>query len=215
MKKIAFFGGTFDPVHVGHLAIAERLVELFELDQFVFIPAFHAPHKPDRPPTSAFHRYAMLSLATQDRDRIKVSPLEVEKGEKRYTVETLAELRLLHPDDKIFFVMGADSWTDIKTWRDWENVLTSSDHIVVSRPGYELGTEHVGQEIAKRIVDVRGLENVPNHFFSGMHIYLTDSVMIDISATELRLDLSDGELERTESLPPEVAKYAEKYDLYI
>ncbi|MBX3243598.1 MAG: nicotinate-nucleotide adenylyltransferase [Acidobacteria bacterium] len=214
MKKIAFFGGTFDPVHVGHLAIAERLLEMFDLDEFVFIPAFHAPHKPDRPPTSAFHRYAMLCLATEDVDRIKVSPLEVEKGEKRYTIDTLSELREQFPDDRIFFVMGGDSWMDIKTWREWEKVLTITDHIVVSRPGYDLNIDHVGSEISERIVDLRGLKATAGRLEKGCHIYLTDAVEMDISATELRIDLSDGKLDLTTMLSPKVAKYVEKYDLY-
>ncbi|MBX3288810.1 MAG: nicotinate-nucleotide adenylyltransferase [Acidobacteria bacterium] len=215
MRRIAFFGGTFDPVHIGHLTIAERLLEMFGLDEFVFIPAFHAPHKPDRPPTSAFHRYAMLCLATADNERIMVSPIEVEKGEKRYTIDTLAELRERFPDDEIFFVMGADSWTDIRTWREWEKVLTSSNHIVVSRPGYELSTGHVGQEIAKRIVDLRGCDDTRDRLQKGEHIYLTDAVEMDVSATDLRSDLSDGTLDHPDSLPPKVAKYVEKYDLYM
>ncbi len=106
MKRIAYFGGTFDPVHNGHLSIARSLVPLFGLDRFFFLPAFHAPHKSDREPTSAFHRFAMLSLATRSDPAIAVSTLELEKGEKRYTIDTLSELRLLHPEAKVFFVMG-------------------------------------------------------------------------------------------------------------
>ncbi len=215
MKRIAFFGGTFDPVHIGHLTIAERMLEVFGLDEFVFIPAFHAPHKPDRPPTSAFHRFAMLCLATSDNERIMVSPIEVEKGEKRYTIDTLAELRELYPDDEIFFVMGADSWMDIRTWREWEKVLTSSNHIVVSRPGYELSVDHVEPEIAERIVDIRGCGDTRDRLRKGEHIYLTDAVEMNISATGLRNDLSDGNLDSADSLPPKVAKYVEKYDLYM
>src|SRR5688500_17120319 len=97
MKRIAYFGGTFDPVHNGHLTIARSLVSLFAFDRFYFLPAFHAPHKPDRPPTSGYHRFAMLAIATHTDENIAVSTLELDKREKRYTIDTLAEL---HSDRK-------------------------------------------------------------------------------------------------------------------
>ncbi len=213
MERIAYFGGTFDPVHNGHLAIARSLIDLFSLDRFYFLPAFHAPHKPDRVPTSGYHRYAMLCLATQNDNKITVSTLELEKGEKRYTIDTLSELHRLHPDAKIFFVMGADSWSDIRTWHDWESVLLSSDHIVVTRPGYEISFGHVTDNVRKRIVDVRG--NRPeliNRRERG--IWITDAVHFDTSASELRFDFSDGRLDRKDEIPQTVAKYIEKYELY-
>lgn len=213
--RIAYFGGTFDPVHTGHLTVARALVELFSLERFYFLPAFHAPHKPDRPPTSAFHRYAMLSLATREDDRIAVSTLELEKGESRYTIDTLPELHSLHPDARVFFVMGADSWTDIKTWRDWENVLLSSDHIVVTRPGYDVSFDHVTDAVRERIIDLRGgKEFAPDNENSAKRIYITDAVRFDTSATEIRLDASDGKIDRIGEVPAEVAKYIEKYELY-
>lgn len=209
MKRIAYFGGTFDPVHNGHLSIARSLLDPFELDQFLFLPAFHAPHKPDRKPTSEFHRFTMLCLATANDERISVSTLELEKLEKRYTINTLTELKELHPADEIFFVMGADSWADILTWRDWENVLLSSNHIVVSRPGHQIKRDHVTDAVRERIVDQVGQTH-----HSGHQIYFTDAVKYDTSATELRDDLSDGVLERESDIPAAVAKYIEKYDLY-
>jgi nicotinate-nucleotide adenylyltransferase len=215
-KRIAYFGGTFDPVHTGHLTVARKLVETFDLDRFIFLPAFHAPHKPDRPPTSSYHRYAMLCLATQDEPKITVSTLELDKREKRYTVDTLAELHAAHPGDRIYFVMGADSWSDIRTWRDWEKVLISANHIVVSRPGYALGTEHVTDAVRDRIVDLsdRKARAVIDADDDSPRIYLTDVVKLDTSATEIRDDLSDGDLDREADLAAEVAKYIEKYELY-
>src|SRR5688572_20452472 len=110
MKKIAYYGGSFDPPHLGHLTIARVLSVQFNLDEFVFIPAFHAPHKADRKPTSAYHRFAMLCLATDTETNIKVSPIELELPEKPYTVETLSRLKAELTDTQMFFVMGADSW---------------------------------------------------------------------------------------------------------
>ncbi len=211
MKRIAYFGGTFDPVHNGHLSIARSVTKLFDLERFFFLPAYHAPHKPDCPPTSGYHRYTMLCLATQNDLEIAVSTLELKKREKRYTVDTLQELHSLHSDSQVYFVMGADSWADIRTWREWEKVLLTSDHIVVTRPGYDIGFDHITDAVRERIVDVRGK---PPEEANGKRIYITDSVLYDASATELRQDLSDGHLDRHEDIPAEVANYIEKYELY-
>ena len=213
-KRIAFYGGTFDPVHCGHIAVAKNLLSLFDLQEFVFLPAFHAPHKPERAPTSAYHRFAMLALATQHETGISVSTLELDHRQKRYTVETLPELMSLHPDADIFFVMGADSWVDIKTWREWEKVLLMTNHIVVTRPGYEIAIDHVSDSVRKRIVDLRGGGN-PTHTGAEPRIYITDRVRIDVSATDIREDIGeDARLDRSDEVPQEVAKYIEKYELY-
>lgn len=211
---MAFYGGSFDPPHNGHLAIADELTSLFKLDEFVFIPAFHAPHKPDLKPTSAYHRYAMLALATCDRPRASVSRIEIEQPEKPYTVETLGKLNEKYPDTQIFFVMGADSWMDILTWREWEKVLTMSNHIVVTRPGYEIGFDHVTNEIRDRIVDIRGEQPGTLNLEPGTKIFITDAVVMNISATELRRKIRAGENGWQGDTPGEVAKYIEKYQIY-
>ena len=211
-KLIGFYGGTFDPVHCGHITVARRLIDIFSFDEFVFLPAFHAPHKPDNEPTSAYHRFAMLSLATKDEPRMSVSTLELDHGKKRYTIETLPEIIEMYPGSKVFFVMGADSWKDITTWRDWENVLLMTDHIVVTRPGYEIGFDHVTAAVRERIIDLRGA-GVLN--FADRHIYITDAVKLDVSATDIRDDIrEDDRLDRDDDVPKEVAKYIEKYELY-
>jgi nicotinate-nucleotide adenylyltransferase len=215
MKRVAVFGGTFDPVHNGHLSIGRKLMESFELDQFLFIPAFHAPHKPDRRPTSAYHRFAMLVIATREDKKITISTLELDQCKPRYSVETIPELKQIYAGAKLFFVIGADSWQDIRTWKHWEEVLTMTSHIVVSRPGYKVGVDHVTDEIRDRIIDLRGVRSeLRKHERDDDSIYLTDAVFFDTSATELREDLSDGKLDRKDDIPDEVAKYIEKYDLY-
>lgn len=217
-KKIAYYGGTFDPVHIGHLSVARTLVDLFGLERFVFLPAFHAPHKPDSPPTGGFHRFAMLCLATECEPRILVSDLELRTGEKRFTIDTLGHLRAEHPKDKIFFVMGADSWADILTWRRWEEVLLAASHIVVSRPGYSLEIDHVSDAVRGRITDLRGLRSfadVAAQLEDADRIYFTDAVNFDVSATEIREDVKeDAVLDRAGDVPESVAKYIEKYELY-
>ena len=156
MKRIALYGGTFDPVHIGHVAVAQALSKLFALDEVLFIPAARAPHKRISPVTPALHRYAMLALATQNEPHLRVSTVELDAPEKPYTFETLARMReILGSEAQLFFVMGADSWMEITTWREWERVLALSNHIVVVRPGYELSAEHVQPAIREKINDLR------------------------------------------------------------
>ena len=217
-RRIAYYGGTFDPVHLGHLTVAKMLLEQFRLDGLIFLPAFHAPHKPDSKPTSGYHRYAMLCLATEDEPRIRVSDMELATGEKRYTIDTLAQLKTEHPGDALFFVMGADSWADILTWRRWEEVLLATNHIVVTRPGYQITTDHVSDAVRARIADLRGGgrdHQIASEWQGGERIFLTDAVNFDVSATEIRDDVrADAVLDRTDDVPAEVAKYIEKYELY-
>jgi nicotinate-nucleotide adenylyltransferase len=210
MRRLAFYGGTFDPPHRGHLAIAEALLTEFELDEFVFLPAFHAPHKVRSKPTSAYDRFAMLCLTTAESENISVSKLEIDLPEKPFTVETLPRVKERYPDDRIFFVMGADSWRDILTWREWERVLLLTDHIVVSRPGVDLTTDHVSEKIRERIVNKKVGAPVgirPNIFFS-------DAVKVDVSATDIRKRINEGDASWRTDVPLPVANYIEKYQIY-
>ena len=215
MKRIAFYGGSFDPVHKGHLAIAHALVEQFELDEFILIPAFHAPHKIRLKPTSAYDRYAMLCIATRDMPTVNVSKIEIEMPEKPYSVETLTRLKNKFSNDQIFFVIGADSWMDIRTWREWQSVLLMTSIIVMTRPGYEIGFDHVTDEIRGRIIDLRSrrAENQKPKT-KDQAIFITDAVNLDISATEIRRRIREGDGSWRDDVPPEVANYIEKYQIY-
>src|SRR5918997_3128525 len=154
-RRIAIYGGTFDPVHLGHAAVAQNLTELFALDEVVFVPAYVAPHKRDRKVSPALDRHAMLALATQDERLFRVSAVELNAPERPYTVETLAHFcESFGERARLFFVMGADSWEEITTWREWERLLALADQLVVKRPGYELPTGHVTEAVRERIVDV-------------------------------------------------------------
>ena len=224
VRRVAFYGGSFDPVHKGHIAIAHALIGQFELDEFVFLPAFHAPHKKRKKPTSSYDRYAMLCLVTASDPSVSVSKLEIELPERPYSVETLPRLNSLFPNDEIFFVMGADSWMDITSWREWETVLGLTNHIVVTRPGHPISTEHVTDEIRSRIVDLmaekRPIGSASSHVeqrtANNQHrtIYLTDSVNIDISATEIRRKIRENDTSWRSDVPVEVANYIEKYQIY-
>ena len=221
MKRAAFFGGSFDPVHKAHLRIAQKLPELFALDEFNFVPAFHAPHKPDLPPLSAYHRYGMLALATQSEPKVRISTIELDAPEKPYTIETVTKLlNELSSVVQVFFVIGADSWRDITTWREWEKLLLMVNFIVVERPPVEIGFSHVTAtpKIMERMIDLRGKsETEIAEQVSGIKeekIYFTDAVKLDISAIAIRQKIKENAADRWRDLPDEVAKYIEKYQIY-
>ncbi|MGB7201814.1 MAG: nicotinate-nucleotide adenylyltransferase [Pyrinomonadaceae bacterium] len=214
MKRIAFYGGSFDPVHNAHLALARAVVEQFELDEFVFVPAFHAPHKVRLKPTSAYDRYAMLCLLTANRPNISVSKIEIGMPEKPYSVETLKRIKAELTGDKIFFVIGADSWMDIKNWREWQTVLLMTNIIVMTRPGYEISFDHVTDEIRNRIIDLRGHDLNDQMPTTEDRIFVTDAVNLDVSATKIRRKIREVDASWRDDVPKEVANYIEKYQIY-
>jgi nicotinate-nucleotide adenylyltransferase len=220
-KRIALYGGTFDPVHTGHVAVAESLLKLFALDEVLFIPAHVAPHKREAKVTPGWHRYAMLALATQGEARLRISTVELDAPEKPYTVETLSRLATeLGEDAHLFFIMGADSWSEITTWREWERVLALTNHIVVTRPGYELESSHVTRAIGERLMDLRGMDHekfseVVDKSEDARIIYMTDAVLMDVSASGIRRAVREGrDSEWLVLVPPPVAEYLKKYRLY-
>jgi nicotinate-nucleotide adenylyltransferase len=217
-KRIGLYGGTFDPVHIGHLEVAQRVSELFELETVFFVPAQVAPHKLTRPVTPPLHRYAMLALATQSHPRLLISTFELDAPNRRYTVDTVTELQATFGTSvELFFIMGADSWSEIDTWRDWERLLTLTNHIVVTRPGYDIAVAHVSEELRNRILDLSGKREVTSAISeaAGKNIFFTDVVLQDVSATEIRRVAGAGGFDELKTLVSEpVAEYIKKYELY-
>ena len=212
-RRIALYGGTFDPVHLGHLEVARKVCELFEIEKVLFLPAQVAPHKLGKTVTDPIYRYAMLAIATQDEPKLAVSTFEIEAANRRYTVDTLEHfLKTLGDTSDLFFIMGADSWVEITTWRDWKRLLTMVNHIVVTRPGYEL----IGPaELSDRIIDLRSNGKQVVTVDQGKKIYLTDVVMKDVSATRVRSLASKGLYDELVTLlSPPVVKYIKKYGIY-
>jgi nicotinate-nucleotide adenylyltransferase len=220
-KRIALYGGTFDPVHVGHIAVAHGLLKLFALDEILFVPAALAPHKRESRVTPVLHRYALLALATQGEPLMRISRVELDAPQRPYTFETLALMQeSMGSEAQLFFVMGADSWMEITTWREWERVLTLANHIVVARPGYKWTAEHVTPAIRERIIDLRR-DTKAQPLAPGVDqsdeakIYVTDAVHMDVSATMIRQAIREGrnaDWLRLVTLP--VADYIRKYGLY-
>ena len=212
-RRIALYGGTFDPVHEGHVEVARGVLQLFEIEKVLFIPAQMAPHKVGRPVTEPIHRYAMLALATQDDPQLSISTFELEAPDRRYTVDTVERFQqVLGESTELFFIMGADSWSEITTWREWERLLSMTNHIVVTRPGYEPAAVHVGAH-GERIVDLRG-GKTSTQSPVGKKIFFTDVVMKDVSATNIRRLASEGRTEElTGLLPGPVLEYIKKYGI--
>jgi nicotinate-nucleotide adenylyltransferase len=218
-KRIAIYGGTFDPVHVGHLEIARRVSQLFAIDEFLFVPARAAPHKLDREVSSPLHRYAMLALATLTDPRLFISTFEMDEPARQYTVDTLIHFRSQSEAfADLFFVMGADSWVEITNWREWERLLTLASFIVVTRPGVEFSAAHVGGTVAERVVDLRGQTSGSGPLTvepGSQKIFVTDAVTMDVSATQVRKAARENLNEELDRLVPlEVANYIRKYRLY-
>ena len=216
-KRIAIYGGTFDPVHSGHLEIARRVTQLFVIDEFMFVPAMVAPHKMDREVLPALHRYAMLALATRADPRLFISSFELDGPGRQYTIDTLVHFRSRFGESiDLFFVMGADSWVEITTWREWRGLLTLANLIVVTRPGYEISAAPASAEFATSLVDLRGAAKGSGASEPGSaKVFVTDAVMLDVSATEVRRAASEEASEKLNKLVPlEVAEYIRKYRLY-
>jgi len=219
LRRVAIYGGTFDPVHNGHLEVARRVLELFELDEVIFVPACVPPHKRNANITSAFHRFAMLALATEMDQRLLVSTIELDAPAQPYAVETVERMRnALDPETELFFLMGADSWLEISSWHEWHRLLELCHFIVVTRPGFDLRkVDH--SKMPTPIVDVLGRERrqltTMHDRTEEPHILLTDAAMVDISATKIRAAAqSDDSAALKTMVPPRVADYIEKYGLY-
>ncbi|OYT71002.1 MAG: nicotinate (nicotinamide) nucleotide adenylyltransferase [Chloracidobacterium sp. CP2_5A] len=219
-RRVGLLGGTFDPIHYGHLRLAESLAAIFNFDELLFIPTYSPPHKDFDRVTSAYHRYAMTVLATLQMDIATVSMVEIFAPERPYTADTVATLRKAYgPDAHLFFMMGADSFVSLPKWERYETLLDSCHLIVMTRPKYEVGdlatlAEQYG---VGRVIDLRGgrasQRAVTSNLEAGMHVFLTDLFAIDVSATDVRQAVSEGR-SIARFVPPLVERYIHVYGLY-
>ena len=218
-ERIGIYGGTFDPIHYGHLRVAAAICEAFALDRFFFVPAFVPPHKRDRQISTPYHRYAMLVLATLNhppiaRTKLTALTLELEAPTRPYTIETLQRLQTTYPTAELFFVMGADSFAEVNLWRDYERLLMQYNIIVAARPPAEdLSAQHLSAQCQSHVVDLRGSKRPDLAAFTEPKVFLTDYVTVDIAATQVR-EAVRREQPLAEFVPPDVARYIAKYDLY-
>lgn len=219
-QRIGVYGGTFDPVHHGHLLVARAILAAFELEQMLFIPAFVPPHKRGRAISSPLHRWAMLALATLNEPQLQLSTIELEAPERPYTIETLGRLKAQFDDARLFFVMGEDSFRDVMMWREHERLLTEYDCVVAVRPEPHVATDeakplaaHLSSRLQARVLDLRGGARPTRESLRAPHVYLTDYVASPVSSTEIRKQAGAG-ASVAAMVPPPVADYIAKYHLY-
>jgi nicotinate-nucleotide adenylyltransferase len=140
-RSVALFGGTFDPPHAGHVAVAQAAQRRFHLDGVYFIPSSRPPHKSQRELTLFIHRYAMVALACTEHPGFVPSLAEAPAGGSGhvfYTIDTIRRYHREHPDDHVYFVVGADQFLELPTWKSYESLLDVCDFIIASRPGFHL-----------------------------------------------------------------------------
>jgi nicotinate-nucleotide adenylyltransferase len=216
-RRIGAFGGTFDPIHNGHIRAAREVVRNFGLDRLLIIPAHRPPHKTRRAISDGYHRFAMAVLATLEEPTMVVSTLELEAPEMPYTIETIGRLREIYGEGAgLFLIMGADSFQEVDTWRESGRVLKSANWVVVARPGHDISIAHLSGDLRSQIVDLRGGRKPAIGESSSARpasTFLTDYVSEDLSSTEIRERVRNGQA-ITGLTPPLVAGYIEKYGLY-
>jgi nicotinate-nucleotide adenylyltransferase len=203
--RIAILGGTFDPIHNGHLAAAQSVAETFQVNELQFVPAFTPPHKIAQGITSAFHRFAMVALATVSLERCRTSTIEVDALEKRYTVNTLETMKKANRGAELLFIIGTDMYQDIETWRNYRRLFELAHLAIVNRPGFPFR-----EDIAPfQILTERKAVALPEK----TSVFYLPFVEQPISSTEIREDRRRG-VNVSHWLPPLVWSYIEKNKLY-
>lgn len=214
-ERIGLFGGTFDPIHLGHVRAAREVLERFSLDKILFIPSFIPPHKERSGIAPARDRLRMVELACAGEPRFAASSVEVDAGGRSYSILTLERIRGLHPGALIFFILGADAFLEIGTWREHERVLEESLFIVMTRPGTRLeeAAEVVGAPLRKRICAVADGETVDEAFAGDHRIFLLPIRALDVSSTEVRRRVRAGKTVAG-LVPDAVRDYIRSHGLY-
>ena len=222
--RIGIMGGTFDPIHLGHLRAAEEIYWAFGLDRIIFVPAARPPHKEEVVAASAMHRYEMVSLATVFTPYFTVSPIELQREGKSYSVETVREFqRLSGPDTNLYFVVGVDAFLEMSEWREAKELLMLARVIVTARPGWRLDeVEHLLAPEQRRLlghpsfkylkvseVDPERVEEAP----APRQVLLVEVVSLDIASREIRQLVEEGRSIR-HLVPDTVAAYMAKNRLY-
>jgi nicotinate-nucleotide adenylyltransferase len=235
--NIGLFGGSFDPIHRGHLALAQAAASRYALRQVLFVPANVAPHKQEQPLTAFIHRYAMVALATQDDQRFVASlleaPEEVVPACANYSIDTVRHVkRTLKMSDRLFFLIGMDAFLDIAEWHEAQALLAECDFVVASRPGYSLRDVVMSLPEGLRpaaamtmTTTMTVIKTVPKTYasqkrtasgdlaFPGVKLHLLDGVRQNVSATAIRAAAARGK-PLTRWLDPRVADYIRKHGLY-
>jgi nicotinate-nucleotide adenylyltransferase len=196
-RRIGIIGGSFDPIHVAHLIVAEAVREALQLDMVLFVPVGEQPLKRDKPAAPAEHRVAMVQLAITDNPCFAVSRVDVDRPGPSYTVDTLEFLRREWPNAELWFIVGSDSLTTLPRWRSPARILELARLAAVRRPGTEVGLATLRQALPQ--LDSR--------------LDWVEAPLIDISATDLRRCVSEGRSIRYR-VTEAVREYIEAHGLY-
>ncbi|KQB85057.1 nicotinate-nucleotide adenylyltransferase [Corynebacterium oculi] len=192
--RMGVMGGTFDPIHHGHLVAASEAADQCGLDEVIFVPTGQPWQKAGKGVSAAEDRYLMTALATAEDERFSVSRIDIERAGATYTVDTLRDLSAQFPQAELFFITGADALSGITSWREWEEALSLAQFIGVTRPGYELTRGDLPPEYGERIT-------------------LVQAPALDISSTQCRRRCRAGRPVRY-LVPEAVARYIEQNGLY-
>jgi nicotinate-nucleotide adenylyltransferase len=187
-RSVALFGGTFDPVHAGHIAVAQAAQRRFHLDVIYFIPSSRPPHKSRGELTPFVHRYTMAALACADHPGFVPSLAEAPAvgvpPHVFYTIDTVRRFHREHPDDHLFFILGADQFLEIPTWKNYESLLDACDFIIASRPGFRLDALRL--VIPPEKLGRAAAADSPKIVLRKTEIHLLTTVASHVSSTEVR-----------------------------
>lgn len=192
--RIGVMGGTFDPIHHGHLVAASEAAHRFALDEVVFVPTGQPWQKAGKQISPAEDRYLMTVIATASNPRFTVSRVDIDREGPTYTIDTLRDLREVYPDAELFFITGADALSSIMSWHDWDKMFELAEFVGVTRPGYELTEDMLPQDIQERV-------------------HLLDIPAMAISSTDCRERASQGR-PVWYLVPDGVVQYIAKHGLY-
>ena len=209
--RIGVLGGTFDPIHGGHLDAAAAARRACALDTVLLVPARAPAHRAAAPRAPAVHRFAMAALAAQACDDLRVSDIELRYEGPSFTSVTLERLAALgHSPEQLFFITGADAFADIASWHDYPAVLDRSHFVVVARPGHSLAALRAQAQLRARMREAAGSAPARGESVS---IWLVDAATRDVSSSALRRRISAGE--PIDGLVPDaVAQHIARHDLY-
>ena len=199
--KLGIFGGSFDPIHYGHLLLAETCREQCGLDRVLLVPAAVPPHKMSQAMTSARDRIEMVSLAIGGHEHLAVSTIEIDRGGVSYTVDTLTTLTEQLPGSSLFFLMGADSLKDLPTWREPQRLCELAVPLVVRRAG----SPEPDFSALRHLVTAQRLQEIREH--------QVEMPIIELSSTEIRQRVATGRSIRFRT-PRAVEKFIETHGLY-
>lgn len=214
-RRLGVLGGTFDPIHLGHLDAARAARRALDLDDVLLMPARVPPHKAAAPLASAWHRFAMAALAASDQPDLRVSDIELQEAGPSYTARTLDRLAQAgYRPGQIFFISGTDAFAEITAWRDYPDLLDRSHFVVVSRPGN--AADHMPRrlpDLAARMRSPQGADTTAGDA-DATGIWLVAAPTRDVSSSSVRACVGRGQaVDRL--VPPAVATHIARHDLYV